>query len=297
MADSESDIHDIPHFTYIWTIENMCACRCLSSPSFTGEGMDKTRWCLQLYCTENSRLIQLEIRRSIFGPDSIEIKFELSILGIDGLPLIEKLRKQQFYKGHCFKFAIREEVFLKKGSEFLPRDALTIRCRMWRTGTEISKHELSFARTVLREYRGSCVSELREFSSLQVGQKREVLLNPTTEQDIQFTLIFSIREEGDEQYLCIETRSHKAICNGKIKICLLDAKGKVVNSRELPESYRYHLIFGDFFGKRKLMGDKTSLLPDDVLSLRCEFEIVYVVLSGIGNYDCECLKSSVIKEN
>ncbi|CAL1275381.1 unnamed protein product [Larinioides sclopetarius] len=290
MAVSINDVHVIPHFTYVWTIENMYACRRVASPTFKVQAMEKTDWYLSLDKNNNSGFIQLQIKLySAYNvPNAIEINFELSFLAINGRPLIKKLCSKKIQRGDIFeftKFADIDEVFVQKRTEFLPGDVLTVRCRMWRTGNEISKHEVCFAHTLLREFRGSCLLKICDFSTLRVGQNGEITLNPTSGETIPMTLNCFIREEDDEQYVCIDIWliDPETPCDGKIKILLLDAKGNVVHSEKAEIFHSYKQIL-DFFEKRRLTESKATLLPDDVLNLRCEYEMVAKTRSGVENY-------------
>ncbi|KAF8789786.1 TD and POZ domain-containing protein 4 [Argiope bruennichi] len=218
MSDSEGsyDVDETPHFTFIWTIENIHLPINTKCPIFTAKNLEMTQWSLFLSC-EDSGYADLRIYRELDddGPDSIEIKCELSLLGTDGLPLIKKveINKFEIFSRTFFDFPDEPEVFFGRRNEFLPNDELTIRCRMWRTGTEILKPDLCFARTRFRPNRLSFVWAVREFSSLRT-----------------------------------------------------DFEGKVVHSVN-------DLEFTDFFKKDRLTENKDTLIPNDVLTLRCEIEL------------------------
>ncbi|CAL1275382.1 unnamed protein product [Larinioides sclopetarius] len=298
MAVSINDVHVIPHFTYVWTIENMYACSNVGSTAFTVQTMEKTSWNLWIQKSGIPGFIRLLINRSLLDnvPNAIEINFELSFLAINGRPLIKKLCSKQFQKDDIFefrKFANIDEVFVQKRAEFLQGDVLTVRCRMWRMGNEISKHEVCFAHTLLREFRGSCLLKICDFSTLRVGQNGEITLNPTSGETIPMTLNCFIREEDDEQYVCIDIRLNdtETPCDGKIKILLLDAKGNVVHSENSEIFISYTQIL-DIFEKRRLIESKATLLPDDVLTLRCEYEVVTKIESGTEKYQCINLSKS-----
>ncbi|GBM61696.1 Speckle-type POZ protein B [Araneus ventricosus] len=142
---------------------------------------------------------------------------------------------------------------------------------MWRAGTEISKPDLCFARTLLRSDRHSFVWTIREFSSLQRGQKRRILLNPTSRGGIQLTVNSFLREENGEEYVCIGIEDSSEIDYSwySIQLCLLGVEGKVVHSKKAFANIESHITF---FEKRKLMDDEASLIPNDVLCLRCEIQ-------------------------
>ncbi|CAL1275376.1 unnamed protein product [Larinioides sclopetarius] len=275
MADSGNRVKNTAHFTYIWTIENMCIPFNLNSPAFTVQAMDATKWYLSLDCGIIEPL-ELNINRDPEdnGPDSIEIKFELSFLGKNGLPLIKQTNSQQFCKGGGFlfrKFAHQSNIFDHRRTDFLPKDSLTIRCRMWRVGTEISNPDLCFARTLLRADRHSFIWTLREFSNLRSGQKRRLLLNPTSKEGNQLTLNFFLREKNGDEYLCIGIEDTDEIDYSwySIHLCLLGVEGNVVHSIRAFINIETNVTF---FKKCKLMDEEASLVPNDVLCLKCEIQ-------------------------
>ncbi|CAL1275377.1 unnamed protein product [Larinioides sclopetarius] len=293
MADSRRRVKSISHFTYIWTIENMRAPCNLNSPAFTVQAMDKTKWRLSLKCGI-SETMELHIFRASedYGPDSIEIQFELSFLGINGLPLIKQLNSQKFHTsvGCGFnQFAIQSNVFIQRRADFLPRDALTVRCRIWRVGTEISNPDLCFARTLLRADRHSFIWTLREFSTLQRDQKRRLLLNPTSKEGIRLILNLFLREENGEEYVCIsiEDSSEKYYSWYSVQIYILGVEGNVVYSKTAFLNINYHV---DVITKRKLRSDEASLMPNNVLCLRCEIQgDAKIVCSRVEN--CKLINS------
>ncbi|XP_055924819.1 speckle-type POZ protein B-like [Argiope bruennichi] len=268
MFDSEGsyDVDETPHFTFIWTIENIRLPIYTKCPIFTAKNLEMTQWSLFLSCASYGDVfLSIYRERDDDGPDSIEIKCELSLLRTDGLPLIKKveINKFEICSRIVFDFPDELEVFLGRRNEFLPNDELTIRCRMWRTGTEILKPDLCFARTRFRPNRLSFVWAVREFSSLRTGQVRKLFLDTTSTEEI--TLEFFIKEtEGKEYINVVFGDSLDAVEN--IKMCLLDFEGKVVH-------FANDLEFTDFFEKDRLTEDKDTLLPNDVLTLRCEIEL------------------------
>ncbi|GBM76952.1 TD and POZ domain-containing protein 4 [Araneus ventricosus] len=288
MADSGNDVNDPPHFTYIWTIENMCTPCIVDSPTFTVKEMEMTKWHVTI-CSGSNKFVELYIyREEDDGPNIIEIKYELSFLGIDGLPLIKKLDVKKFPNYDDFEFfdfADPQEVFSRRRTEFLPKDALTVRCRMWRTGTGISQLDSCFARTRLRPDRHFFVWAIREFSTLQRNEVRKILLNTTSTNQLTFNLFLT--ENDGEEYINIsaQTSYDEDSVWYTVKICLLDFEGKVVHSKEEDVHWHKYFEFQHFFKKGRLMDDKKSLLPNDVLSLRCEVEMNAKSLwSVIENY-------------
>ncbi|KAF8771503.1 TD and POZ domain-containing protein 4 [Argiope bruennichi] len=284
-------------FTYIWTIVN---CTDLSlhdkveSPVFTVELMEKTKWQLVVWKDNDLIVCCIQREQEDDGPDSIQVEFELSLLAADGSPLIEKKKEKQFSRGRYFTFrwfAKLDDVFLGRREHFLPKDTLTIRCRMWRVGTEISKADIYFARTLMGMERWLFDWHIKKFSSLQPGMYHVHLLESTFKGAPPMMLTLYLNEDdGDNINIKVDRgmriKRHYGI-NGEIS--LLDNIGRPVHSikvkRFSDSSDQSVFEFEQLFTLSKLMAAEESLLPDDVLSLRCEFEIdIGPVSSQIENY-------------
>ncbi|GBN14530.1 hypothetical protein AVEN_138427-1 [Araneus ventricosus] len=275
-----------PNFTFIWTIENgsaLLVSRYLESPQFIAHSIAKTKWKLMVNTEFRHETLHLDIQREEdSGPDTIEIEFELSILSDNGSVSGMQTGKETFPISHCFHLKIfedRHEVFFRRRAEFLPNDTLTVRCRMWRTGTEISRSETWFARTRLGLDRRCFVWVIKEFSSLRPEQKRTHFVNPTPHGSPQLILSLFLSERNGKNYVNIEigqndaTRYYNMFC----KCSLLESDGRVVHSEKTESVISLHFrkvcIFQEFLEKDKLMNKESSLLLNDELYLRCEFQI------------------------
>ncbi|GBN37600.1 Speckle-type POZ protein [Araneus ventricosus] len=285
------------HFTFIWTIENanaLLVCMTVESPTFIMQSMENTKWKLKNNIFVNGTIHLAIERQEDNGPDSIEIEFELSVLAADGSPLRMGKSEKEFKcttQYYISSFQRRDEIFFYKIAETFPNDALTVRCRMWRAEAEISKVDACFARTRLSVDRRCSIWALREFSRLQPEKKRSHRLYPTLDGSPQLILSLFLKERNGKNYVNIQIDQNYATRDNYIysKISLLDSDGKVVHSVEgqeyIDSNFVEVLTFEEFFEKDELMNDKTSLLPNDVLSLRCEFIInAEPVWSRIENY-------------
>ncbi|CAL1288907.1 unnamed protein product [Larinioides sclopetarius] len=284
-------------FTYIWAIVN---CTDLSlhdrveSPIFTVELMEKTKWHLVVWKDNDLIVCCIQREQEDEGPDSIQVEFELSLLAADGSPLIEKKKEKQFSRGRYFTFrwfAKLDDVFFGRREHFLPKDTLTVRCRMWRVGTEISKADMYFARTLMGMERWLFNWHIKEFSSLQPGIYHMHLVESTFKgaPPMMLTLYLS-GEDRDSINIKVDrgmgTKRHYGI-NGEIS--LLDNLGRPVHSikvKRFSDSTDESVFeFEQLLTMSKLMAAEETLLPDNVLSLRCEFEIdIGPVSSHIENY-------------
>ncbi|CAL1275373.1 unnamed protein product [Larinioides sclopetarius] len=297
MTDYERKAIETAHFTCIWKLQSIGITFDSNSPTMTAQAIEMTKWKLKIYCGIAGPIIFLISRKNEDdGPDRINIHFELSFLGINGLPLIKEVGEKQFSKGDHFvfpNFADEYLVFIERRAEFLPKDELTIRCRMWKAGTEISKSDMYYARTIFEADRSVNDLTIENFTSLQVGQVKKFSLKPPSTKDYKLTLQLYITEKNSEESLCMDIKYH-GISWHNIKICLLDFEKKVVHSDE--QSGTFCCSFFDFFKRNELIDDEASLLPNNVLTLRCEIEgKPKIVWNGIENYSF--LKSLNLSEH
>ncbi|GBN14529.1 Speckle-type POZ protein B [Araneus ventricosus] len=285
-----------PHFTFIWAIENSLELDVnglFESPRFVVQSIENSIWKIMFKVFFNRR-IELAILREDNGANIIQTEFEFSVLGADGSPLRIQRSKKEFKvkdEGSLVLIEDYDEVLSQRRVEFLPNETLTVRCRMWGMGNEASETETCFARTRMGVDRRSFVWPIVGFSSLQPGQKRTHLLNPASYGSPQLILSLSLSERQGKDYLNFHidqnyaTIDHFFICN----ISLLDCDCRVFHSKKfqffiqphIPEVFTYR----GFLEKDELLNDESSLLPNDVLSLRCEFKIsAEPVFSRIENY-------------
>ncbi|GBM80455.1 hypothetical protein AVEN_57293-1 [Araneus ventricosus] len=103
------------------------------------------------------------------------------------------------------------------------------------------------------------------------GQTRRRLLKK-----VELTLIlFSDRESDGEDFvrLDIETGKYKNNPYFYCEIAILDDEGAVAHCKKhFACKYETSQLFKDFFKIQELQSNKDTLLPNDVLTLRCEFE-------------------------
>ncbi|GIY87222.1 TD and POZ domain-containing protein 4 [Caerostris darwini] len=285
-------------FTFIWAIVNctdLSIFNRLQSPVFAVDLMENTKWHLIIWKDNDLIVCCLHREKEDDGPSSIQLEFELSLLASDGSPLIGKKKEKKFAKGGYFIFswfAKLDDVFLGRKAQFLPKDTLTVRCQMWRTGTEISNADLYFARTLMGMERWFFMWDVKEFSELQLGDFRTYILRPNFKGASPLTLVLSL-EEGDEgNDICIAAergfgiKSYYGISG---EISLVDDQERVVHFKSVKtfsnSCNEIVFEFKQFCSRDKLMSKKDTILPNDVLSLRCEFEIdVGPVSSQVESY-------------
>ncbi|GIX96155.1 TD and POZ domain-containing protein 4 [Caerostris darwini] len=272
-------------FTYIWTLENSPALLFsapVESPVFQVESVEKTKWCLGIWTSKDDIYLYVQREKEDNGPDSIGIDFEIALLSVDGSPLIEKIDKKEFKRSEYVKleeFAKNDEVFAKRRKEFLPKDILTVRCRMWKSDTKVSSADLCFANTRLGIDRQTFLWTIREFSNFKLGQRKTHYLKSTAKTGPELYLTLFLTQKDGEEYVHIKVDrgfvEKKFFISGEIS--LLNVEGKVEYAREIEDWFsspkRNFYEFEEFITKAKLMENESSLLPNDVLCLKCVFEI------------------------
>ncbi|CAL1295703.1 unnamed protein product [Larinioides sclopetarius] len=303
-ANASHDCQKKAHYTFIWSIENgnsLLVSTYLKSPKFTAQSLEKTTWSLVVNSVFRSKTLDLLLKREEdIGPDRIEIEFELSILDGDGSSLGMTTGKETFTNSHHLWVRLypdTDDIFFRRSGEFLPNDTFTVRYRMWRTETEISRPDTCFARTRLGMDRRCFVWGIREFSNILPKQKKTQILNPTSHGSPQLILSLFFTEKNGKNYVNIQINQNSASGSRFVfcKIFLLDSDGRAVHSKEFHGSILFKnpqvFTFSEFFEIDKLMNGESSLLQNDVLYLRCEFLIgTEPIWSRIDSSGSSCAK-------
>ncbi|KAF8771098.1 Protein maternal effect lethal 26 like protein [Argiope bruennichi] len=229
------------HFTLIWTIKNAPRGALKRSRTFTVQLMEMTEWKLILIKKDRRIFICIERAGEDGGPKSLEIEFELSFLDTNGSPLVQTSCTTDFQNhtsSKWFEFPETDVVTKQKRDKFCPKVTLTIRCRIWRTRTEISKSELCFAATRFDVHKRSYLWAVEGFSSLQLGEMRTRTLNPTTEGCPELILTLSLARNDGKECLFIGIKASESIYGHDI-----DAEIAVINNEGMCFLYKRHSIF------------------------------------------------------
>ncbi|GFT22813.1 speckle-type POZ protein A [Nephila pilipes] len=291
------DISEKKGFSFTWVIENFSYCwqkkdEKIMSPTFVVDTMSKTKWRLILYpkgdrnAGEDFISFYLERQEDSKGPDCYKIFYELAFLAIDGSVLKSKdVSENSFLKNDSCgvtDFEKREEILKIRRKDFLPKDALTARCRMWDGVKEITKDGDCFVRTRIKVERRSFIWNLKLFSSFhksicQITSASEGKLvmslkfSPTDGQDCETRIrIEVLSEEQDLKFAVF--RLHLLDVSGNAEKCLSD---EISFDDQEQETGSFMLLFS----KEKLMENKTLYLPNDILTLLCECGFTTGILS------------------
>ncbi|GFY68310.1 TD and POZ domain-containing protein 1 [Trichonephila inaurata madagascariensis] len=274
-------------FTFTWLIENYSYFwqkndESISSPDFIVDTMANTKWRLDLfpkgdeYTDEDFisfNLIRLDDCR---GPREYQIFYELSFLGTDGSVLmLTNIIKDSFWKDSSSDAAsfVKREVLKFRRKEFLPEDVLTTRCRMWKSIGQVERNVHCYARTRLEVERRSFLENIKQFSTFQ---KRIHQITSVSEgYSILTVKLFSSGGRSNETFIRVEVHTNDQ--NAKFstfRIHLLDTAGNRILC--LSEEFTFDddfetALFTLTFSKEKLMQNKDLYLPNDVLTLHCEY--------------------------
>ncbi|CAL1281783.1 unnamed protein product [Larinioides sclopetarius] len=271
--------------TILWHIENYSFCKqetgeALLSPDFESQGLEGTSWFLRLCprgeTDENKGFISLFLLRGADnGPEYVSVKFELSVLAEDGSALSSKEYDHSFYGGdlhgsHNF-FKMDESLYLRK----LPRDVLTVRCRMWRGEGEVQREAPICVRTCIGVETISFRHEVDNFSRMKPNQKHTIRIASHLEKKcfVTSSLYFTVDSCRDGEMMVEITTSDSDYFLCKRRISLLKF-WNIILCRE--DDNRFDVERKDIqklplsFTKLEIINKKSEYLEGDKLILFCE---------------------------
>ncbi|KAF8771472.1 Speckle-type POZ protein like [Argiope bruennichi] len=270
-----------------WRIENFSYCwhnkgEQLLSPSIVIDSLSETKWSLSLYPRgyNNGNCISYFLCREkdSKGPDIIEINYELAFLADDGSVLKTRgVRSRPFRRDSWgyVAFQKREIIFVSEREAYLPKDTLTVLCKIWKSGEKIVENMQFVMRTIIRVDCRSFIWPIKRFSSLEPEEKIPLIIK-TALKDISMTLELFFRggQFSDE---VLNMAIHCFGPNVKFftfQTMLLDTKRNNVDCGQ-QEFWFNELNKGVSFpmplSKKFLLKNKTAYLPNDVLNLSCKY--------------------------
>ncbi|GIY49709.1 BTB and MATH domain-containing protein 42 [Caerostris extrusa] len=274
--------------TFTWTIENASYCfqkpgEEIRSPSFSINWLGQSKWYLSFYPRgrENENYIGFLLNREKDDCRMVGTDFEISLLAADFSILKSSKEKTSFYANRCFGFSNferRQTIFVDEKSNFLPKDTLTARCRIWTPDGTIEKNVEYVARTRIEVKWRSFVWTIPDFSSLQNHKKKTFCIKTDTANKEMISVnAFLTQKQNCEEFIRFEFTCRDSSAKvTDIQLILLDATGKAI------ECIRDEFWFDDsceckLFSfpvqKSKLMEDQNLYLPGDVLTIQCECTI------------------------
>ncbi|XP_055952832.1 speckle-type POZ protein B-like [Argiope bruennichi] len=242
-----------------WKIKHFSYCvEIIQSPDFNFCGY---KWCLQL----NPKAVDCEI--ICLSPIKGRIReSEISFQTSDG-------STENSFTRSTFQNVPKDIIFEKRRNAFLPKNVLKIRCRL---KTAYERGNISIE-SLIGVKRKCFLWTVKEFSQ-QHCSKNVLVENSDQYGDIQMNLKSVGGINSDEQFYLEISRTNGEKCYCILKISVMDVDGRSLNyisdefifEKEGREQiWRYPPIIR----KSKLLACKNLLLPNDTLSLKCEFAV------------------------
>ncbi|CAL1280037.1 unnamed protein product [Larinioides sclopetarius] len=304
----------------------------LRSPHFVVDDMDSSKWYLKVYARESKKKRKEYMgvylcRKKDDSPEVImNVKYEIAFIGKDGSVLVSKTLASNFEKGigRGFPaFVKREEVFDTKRTIFMPKDTLTVRCKIWKNGESVLQNVRCFARTRLRIERRSFMWNLENFSALESEKKYSYLIKSVRGDELLLSIdLFVTGEVNSEEVVRFKmSLKHESIEFFTIRLSLVDVSGNKIfcNKKEFwlesdsenenenksdsdceiecekdneheSEEENEDANFSFPFTRQNLLANKKLFLPNDVLSLHWEwsFSRKYLVSHEIEEVQYGC---------
>ncbi|GBN30955.1 BTB and MATH domain-containing protein 43 [Araneus ventricosus] len=289
-------------FTVIWKIKNFTYClqkklEPLSSPSFVVNSFSSTRWNLLLYPrgVEDDKDVSFYLHRKNDGPEKISLDYELSIISAEGIPTAcVEVKDHSFTVHHGFgasEFISRKDIE-KDRDVLLPDDILTVRCRMWYCGIEPSPKGCTLS-TCIGVDKGTFNWPIRSFSSLRVNEERALSLESSSKDYPSMLLKMSLTGGYlRDRYVKIEISQTNAKRPSYVvlNVQVLSVYGKSLEIAEAEHFFEKKddvqvWKFPPFITKEKLIGKRSTYLPGDVLTLKCNCVLSVGVESEEIEYD------------
>ncbi|GFU23984.1 TD and POZ domain-containing protein 1 [Nephila pilipes] len=264
-------------FCFTWYVENYhfylkCKKDKIESPSFVSEVLEATKWNLKIHLAGGVSGIYLHRHKDCKGPGAIEIEYEV-LFSDDSDSYFDSsgMAKNSFEKDNTWgfrKFAKKKFFHLKRTS-YLPKDTLTVCCKIRKSTGNNKNFGECVARTRILIERRSFIWSVDRFSSLVLRQT--YMINSSTEGKNIMTLNLFTSEEG---YICLEMISARINQVFRFRFCILDAAGNAqqVTEREciFCDSQLIKLCIPFHLTKYELLARKDFYLRNDVLTLRCD---------------------------
>ncbi|GBO17145.1 Speckle-type POZ protein [Araneus ventricosus] len=277
-------------YTFFWFIENYSYCwhkneEVLSSPEFTADGLEGSAFYLRLYPRgqkyQDKGSISLFLKRceTDDGPEDFPLKYELSVLAADGSTLHSLESEKTFEKGKGWghgQFLQTDDVFLRRMSDYLPQDTLTLRCKIRSGEGNIQPVTQISARTRIGIEHVSFHHVVEGFSALQPNERKTSHIRSPSKKEcvMSISVYFSDGSCCEEKVMVEIAPSSPNQILSKCKLSLLDGSGKVIECGEADN--RFDATRKDIhklplsLTRQVILSRKSEYLPDDKLSLSCE---------------------------
>ncbi|GIX69865.1 speckle-type POZ protein B [Caerostris extrusa] len=172
------------------------------------------------------------------------------------------------------EFLKREDVIIKRSSEILPQDALTIRCTMWRNDDKDIEAGQFSALTDIKVIRRSFVWEIKDFSNLKTNKQMSVAIRSLWKEAIIILNLFLCEVKYSDEVISINVcASDEIIKCLTLTFSIIDVEENNVECGKtelLSDQLKDGTTFALQISKSEITGNK-NYLKKDCLSLRCEY--------------------------
>ncbi|KAF8777729.1 TD and POZ domain-containing protein 2 [Argiope bruennichi] len=279
-------------FTFIWRVENYSYCwhklgEFLISPVFVADLIHTTSWALCLYPRgdEDDLFIGCYLQREVNdeGPQSIMMSYEITCLAADGSALssFESSKSERPFEGGTGygnpHFLSRSEVLGEKRKSYLPKDTLTLSCKMWVFDENRCDSTQCFARTRIQVETISFVHTIEYFSEMKADIKQTVNVNSSSEARSLISVdILATNGSCCEEKIVLELvpgdREQVEVFTCRLQ--LLNAARQKLKCGQSDTRFdlerKENLYVPLIFTKKQLLEKKNEFLPNDSLTLICE---------------------------
>ncbi|CAL1287711.1 unnamed protein product [Larinioides sclopetarius] len=275
-------------FTIIWRIENYNffferAGFGFASPLFVIDSVKHTSWKLRIISSSLHKKghIVFIVDREVLSPVAdLRLDFEISFFKEDNSPLFENsyVHTYSSYQENLICYIPHQSVYNRKGNKFIPPKTLIIHCTMFKSNGFFAEAGQCFARTRIRVERTAFIGLTQRFSSLIPGERRDMTIKSASDEDPDLNLNLSLggdlccKENVWVEIMPVE-EDYIKFC--KCKLFLLGSEGmkiecarsEILFSMKETKDWKFPLNFT----KDYLMRKNNQFLPNDTLTLKCEF--------------------------
>ncbi|GBN66900.1 TD and POZ domain-containing protein 5 [Araneus ventricosus] len=274
-------------YTFLWFIENYSYCwhkngEKLVSPVFTAKELQRTAWTLWLfprgkYEKDNGTISIYLNRNEDDGPDVFTVNYHLSIVAEDGSTAFSRKYASNFLKKEHWGWLCLEmdEMLSRRKAEYLPKDILTVCCKLSNGKENADKVAPIYGRTRIGIEHISFHHTVEGFSALEPNQKKTYLTHSPSQMGRVRSCMYVSDGSCCEEKLMVEiTPSGSGQILAKCELYLLEASGKKTKCSEADNRFdAKRKEIGKLplsLTKDEIMNKKSEYLPDDKLSLLCD---------------------------
>ncbi|GFU84731.1 TD and POZ domain-containing protein 3 [Trichonephila clavipes] len=295
----------IKNFTLFW----YSALSSLRTPVIIVDELEKTKWQLWLEKVshrEDFVTLILHRKEDCEGPVCIDLSLEFSVLARDRSELISRnVSKLTFVKDQriCLELEKVKNVFVFKKNEFMWKDVMMMRCKMWIGDPRNADAVKIFARTGDSIEQRSFTWNVREFESLRQGQRSTFLSRTSSEKELVTLDLYTSRASwGLTENVNVECKNFNN--NFKFltfKLYLLQRNGEETRLYDSEAFQEEYITFIHYLLPLKKEELEAQCTVDNRLSFRCECtfinEIAFSLIEAIDRAPPPAVAESCEKDS